>query len=99
MTRKLSKAEQETTISFNKGEVKAYIFTYEGPWQRQLESKLGVKPIMDNGMGGKTYIVDKERVRMPQPKRIYSNEVREKKVEQLNKARSAVKQGTSTQEK
>ncbi len=99
MVDRLSKYEQETIINFNREEDKAYIFTYEKAWQRQLERRLGAKPIMDNGMGGKEYLVDKERVRMPQPKRRYSNEVRKKKVEQLNKARSVVKIDSSTQRK
>ncbi len=96
MAEKLSKYEQETIINFNKEETKAYIFTYERTWQRHFEKKLGLKPIMDNGMGGKEYLIDKERVRMPQLKRRYSNEQREKKVEQITRARSEGRIGVST---
>ena len=65
MSRALSKQEQETIITFDKSEPVAYIFTYEKPWQRHLEKKLGPKPIMDNGFGGKEYEIDKKRIRPP----------------------------------
>ena len=98
MSDRLSKYEQETIINFNREEDKAYIFTYEKAWQRQLERKLGVKPIMDNGMGGKEYLVDKERVRMPQPKRRCSGESKKKLAERLNRRSSEVKNGSSSGE-
>ena len=80
MVRQLSKYEQETIITFNKADGVAHIFTYEEKWQRHLEKKLGLVPVSDNGMGGKDYLIDKDRIRMPQLKRRLSNEVRESKV-------------------
>lgn len=65
MSRKLSNYEQETLISFNKDEAIAHIFTYEKTWQRHLETRLGLKPTMDNGFGGRGYEVDKRRIRPP----------------------------------
>jgi len=61
----LTKYEQETIINFNKEEKIAYIFTCEKTWQKHLESKLGLKPVMDNGFGGKEYQIDKKRIKMP----------------------------------
>lgn len=98
MVDRLSKYEQETIINFNREDDKASIFTYDRAWQRQLERKLGAKPIMDNGMGGKEYLVDKGRVRMPQPKRRYSEESKKKLVERLNRSSSEVRKGSSSDE-
>ena len=53
MTRTLTSYEQETIINFNKAEDTAHIFTYEKAWQKHLEGKLGLKPLHDNGFGGK----------------------------------------------
>ena len=55
MSRNLTNYEQETIINFNKAEEVAYIFTYEKSGQRHLEKKLGLKPLYDNGFGGKEY--------------------------------------------
>jgi hypothetical protein len=65
MTERLSRYERETIINFNEGEDIASIFTYNKSWQRHLESKLGLKPIMDNGFGGKEYQISKKRIPMP----------------------------------
>jgi len=65
MSRALSAYERETIITFNKSEAVAYIFTYEKTWQQHLEKKLGLKPIMDNGFGGKEYEIEKKRIRPP----------------------------------
>ena len=65
MSRALSAYEQETIISFNKAEDIAHIFTYEKKWQKHLEAKLGLKPVMDNGFGGKEYEIEKKRIRPP----------------------------------
>ena len=72
---KLTKYEQETITNFNKAEDKASIFTYSKKWQRHLE-RLGFKPVMDNGFGGKEYLVPKNMIRMPQKKRRCSEESR-----------------------
>ena len=69
MNKKLTKYEQETIINFNKEESVAHIFTYEKTWQKHLEKKLGLKPVMDNGFGGKEYEIDKKRIPMPRAPR------------------------------
>ena len=79
----LSSYEQETSINFNKAEDVAYIFTYEKTWQRHLEKKLGLKPIMDNGFGGRSYEVPKKRIRPPIAPRRLSAEAKAKLVERL----------------
>ena len=65
----LTNYEQETIITFNKEEKVAHIFTYEKTWQQHLEKRLKLKPIMDNGFGGKDYELPKERIKMPRAKR------------------------------
>lgn len=67
----LSNYEQETIINFNKEEKVAYIFTYEKTWQQHLEKKLGLKPTEVNSFGGREYIIDKKRIKMPRaPKKL-----------------------------
>mgnify|MGYP001559048500 CR=1 FL=1 len=61
----LSPAEQETNIGFNNTSDPAWIFTYSKKWQKHLEEKLGLVPIMTNGFGGKEYLIDKSRIKMP----------------------------------
>jgi len=84
MTRALSKYEQETIINFNKDEDIAYIFTYEKTWQKHLEGKLGLKPVMDNGFGGKDYELPKSRIKPPRAPRKLSDSAKEKLVERLH---------------
>ncbi|MFC1866309.1 hypothetical protein ACFLYB_06320 [Chloroflexota bacterium] len=55
MTRVLTGYEQENIINFNKTEDMAYILTYEKAWQKHLEGRLGLKPVLDNGFGGKEF--------------------------------------------
>lgn len=77
----LSHLEQETIIIFNKEEADAHVFTYEYTWQRHLEKRFGLTPVMDNGFGGKEYIVPKTRISKPLPfreKRILSEEQKAK---------------------
>jgi hypothetical protein len=74
--RKPSSYEQETIINFNKAEDTASIFTYEKAWQQHLEKKLGLKPTMDNGFGGKEYEIDKKRIRPPRAPMRLSAEAR-----------------------
>ncbi|MBU1023788.1 molecular chaperone [bacterium] len=69
MTQKLTKYEKETIILFNEGEPDAEIFTYNKSWQKHLEKKLGLKPIEENDTGGKTYTIDKKRIRPPRAKK------------------------------
>lgn len=65
MTIRLAREERETIINFNEGEPLANIFTYSQAWQRHLEKRLGLKPVMDNGCGGKEYEIDKKRIKPP----------------------------------
>lgn len=83
----LSKYEQETIINFNKEEKVAYIFTYEKTWQKHLEKKLGLKPVMDNGFGGKEYKIDKSRIKMPRTPRKMSDKQKKAGANRLRKAR------------
>ncbi len=78
MSTKLSNYEQETVISFNKDEAMARIFTYEKTWQQHLEKRLGLKPIMDNGFGGKEYEIPKKRIRPPRAPLKLSAEARDR---------------------
>jgi len=85
--RNLTAYEQETIISFNKGESTARIFTYEKTWQRHLEQKLHLKSVMDNGYGGKEYLIDKNRILPPRLKRVLTAEHKQKLTKALEKAR------------
>ncbi|GAI22207.1 unnamed protein product [marine sediment metagenome] len=78
MSKALSAYEKETIISFNKAEDIAHIFTYEKIWQKHLEGKLGLKPVMDNGFGGKEYEIEKKRIRPPRAPVRLSAEARAK---------------------
>ena len=83
MTKRLTSYEQETIINFNKAEDVAYIFTYERNWQKHLEGRLGLKPVMDNGFGGKEYRIDKKRIPMPRAPRKLSDSAKKKLAERL----------------
>lgn len=87
MSRRLSSYEKETIISFNEAEDTAYIFTYSKAWQKHLEVKLGLKPVMDNGFGGKTYHISKKRIRPPRLPRKLSPQAKAKAVETLHRNR------------
>ena len=87
MQRELAAQEQETIITFNKAEDTAHIFTYEKTWKKHLEGKLGLKPLMDNGFGGKEYEVPKSRIRPPRAPRRLSDSARDKLVERLHRNR------------
>ena len=78
MSRKLSNYEKETIINFNEGEDMANIFTYNKSWQQHLEKKLGLKPTMDNGWGGKEYEIPKKRIKPPRAPVKLSDEARAK---------------------
>ncbi len=84
MSRKLTNYEQETIINFNKGGDIAYIFTYEKTWQKHLEKRLGLKPTLDNGFGGKGYQMDKKRISMPRAPRKLSDSAKRKLAERLH---------------
>jgi hypothetical protein len=87
MLRKLTNYEQETIINFNKAEDIAYIFTYEKAWQKHLEGKLGLKPVMDNGFGGREYQIDKKRIRPPRALVKLSEKAKQERARRLVDAR------------
>ena len=92
MSRTLSADEQETIINFNKAEDIASIFTYEKTWQKYLEGKLGLKPVMDNGFGGKEYELSKPRIKPPRVPRRLSDSAKKKLVERLYRSRAHLSQ-------
>lgn len=63
MPRALSAYEQEIILSFDKAEEMAHIFTYEKTWRKHLEKRLGLKPVMDNSLGGRDHEIEKRRIR------------------------------------
>ena len=87
MRYRLSNYEQETIINFNKDEATAHIFTYERRWQEHLEKRLGLKPTMDNGFGGREYEIDKKRIRPPRAPIKLSAKARAKRADQLHQNR------------
>lgn len=87
MAVRLSRSEQETVINFSKGENTAYIFTYEKTWQKRLEKKLGLKPVMDNGFGGKEYELPKNMIRPPRAPRKLSDSAKRKLTDRLHRKR------------
>ena len=66
----LTRYEMETIINFNQEEDFAYVFTYQKSWQKHIEKRLGIKPCMDNGKGGREYKVDKHLISKPRMPRI-----------------------------
>jgi len=99
LSHKLSNYEQETIINFNKDEAIAHIFTYEKTWQQHLENRLGLKPTMDNGFGGKEYEIDKKRIRPPRAPVRLSAEARAKLANRLHQSRDSVSPNTKLQAK
>lgn len=87
MTTRLSLDERETIITFDETPNDAAIFTYSPKWQKQIEQRLGIKPHMDNKFGGREYYVPKARLRLPQPKRVFPAEHRQKLAKSLAKGR------------
>lgn len=88
----LSRAEQETIIIFNKEDKIADVFTYEYTWQKHFEQKLGIQPYHDNGYGGKSYKVEKNKISKPRGKhtpKILTEEQRAKLRETLKRARAS----------
>ena len=83
MARTLTNYEQETIINFNKAEDIAHIFTYEKTWQKHLEGKLGLKPVKDNGFGGKEYELPKSRIKLPRAPRKLSASAKRNLAERL----------------
>ena len=84
MRERLTNYERETIINFNKTEDMAYIFTYEKTWQKHFEEKLGLKPVMDNGFGGKEYEFPRTRIKPPRASRKLSASTKKILVERLH---------------
>ena len=78
--------ERETIITFDEEGKDAIIFTYNKTWQKHLEQRMQVKGD-PNGYGGKTYIIPKARLRLPQPPKNLTPEQRRKIGERLSKGR------------
>ena len=98
----LTAYEQETIINFNKEEKTASIFTYEKTWQTHLEKRLGLKPVMNNGHGGKEYQIDKKRIPMPRAPMKLSAEQKKALTDRFPKARQnaqVARQNTTTEGK
>ena len=85
--RHLSSYEKETIINFNEAEDVAHVFTYNKAWQKHLEGKLGLKPTMDNGFGGKEYKIDKKRIKPPRVPVRLSEKAKKERAKQLADAR------------
>jgi len=83
----LSNEEKETIITFDEDSAIALIFTYNRKWKSHLEKKLGLKPTLDNGYGGREYLIAKKRIPMPRAPRKLSAEERQKLGQRLSKAR------------
>ena len=96
MARKLTNYEKETIINFNKDETIAHIFTYEKTWQKHLEQRLGLKPTMDNGFGGKEYELPKSRIKPPRAPRKLSLSTRGKLAERLRRNRVLTAKNANT---
>ena len=79
MDRNLTRAELETIILFNQEDDYCEIFTFEPTWHKHIEEKFGIEPIEDNGIGGKTYRLPKDRIMKPHPKQKMSEETKKKR--------------------
>ena len=84
----LTAYEKETIINFNEADELADIYTHSKKWQKHLEQKLGLKPTAVNSQGGKSYEIDKKRIRPPRALNQLSEEARAKLVERLTKITS-----------
>jgi hypothetical protein len=94
MTR-LTGQEKETIICFNEQDDTAAIFTYNKAWQKHLEVKLGLKPTMNNGFGGKEYELPKKRIRPPRAPKKLSAEVKERLSANLKNTRNLRAENTN----
>lgn len=88
----LSRCEKETIITFNEADDTAHIFTYNKGWQKHLEKKLGLKPVMDNGFGGKEYELPKSRIKPTRAPRRLSPSAKKKLIERLHRNRDHLSQ-------
>lgn len=94
----LGPEEKETIIRFDQTQERASVFTYRSSWIKHIENKLGLKPIFDNGQGGKEYLIDKKFIPKPRAsraKRILTEEQRQIKslrMKNVQEKRRAAKQ-------
>lgn len=72
---KLLAHEKETIISFGKEDDFASVFTYERSWQTHCEKVLGLKPMLENGYGGREYLLPKAWIRKPRKTRTRKKEL------------------------
>jgi len=89
--KRLTKEEKETIIRFDEASEKTSIFTYNRRWQRHLEKKLGMEPTWKNSFGGKDYLLPKEWIRLPLPKRRLSPKQQQVAMKGLEKAHMSAK--------
>ncbi len=83
----LTAYEKETIILFNEAEDLAEIYTHNKGWQKHLDGKLGLKPTATNSHGGKTYEIDKRRIKPPRAPRKLTTEAKTKLAKTLAKTR------------
>ena len=88
MVKQLSNSEKETIIVFNETPEPAHIFTYNKNWQSHLEKKVGLEPEMVNSLGGKSYIIDKSRIKPPRAKLQLTPEQKKSRAGRLHKRHS-----------
>jgi len=84
----LSLHEQETIINFNRGDATAHVFTYDKTWQKHLEGRLRLKPVMVNGHGGRGYLIDKKRIPVPRAPRRLTDRQRKELGQRLARGRA-----------
>jgi len=90
----LTPEEKETIIRFDQTPDKASVFTYKTTWIKHIEIKLGLKPVFDNGQGGKEYLMDKKLIpkpRAPRAKRVLTEEQRKIKSDRMKRTQAARK--------
>lgn len=88
---RLSAEEKETIITFDETSEPATIFTYNSAWQKHLEKSLVLKPTENNGYGGKTYIIDKKRIKPPRTTKKLTAEAKERLATRLAESRKPSK--------
>ena len=83
----LELSERETIISWDEAGKMANIYTHNPRWIKHLEKTLGLKPVMQNDVGGKEYEIDKHRIPLPRAPRKLTDEARAKLGKRLKDAR------------
>jgi hypothetical protein len=61
------------------------MFARENTWQKHLEGKLGLNPVMDNVFGGSECQLPKSRIRSPRARQRLSDSAKKKLVERLER--------------